>query len=87
MIAEKLEWGFDKDILVRKAFKQPQANLGREERQSNIKGVFSLSRPPDNNVPIILFDDVWTTGSTAKEAARVLKEAGVKRVNCLTLTS
>jgi predicted amidophosphoribosyltransferase len=38
-------------------------------------------------VPIILFDDVWTTGSTVKEATKILKEEGTKRVNCLTLTS
>jgi competence protein ComFC len=54
---------------------------------ANIKGVFSLIKSPDKNVPVILFDDVWTTGSTAKEAASILKEEGVKRVNCLTLTS
>ena len=87
LIAEELGWGFDKDLLVRKASKKPQANLDREKRQSNIKGVFCLNKPPDENIQIILFDDVWTTGSTVKEAARVLKEAGVKRVNCLTLTS
>lgn len=87
LIAEKIGWDFDKDLLVRKASKKPQASLKIEERKTNIEGVFSLTRRPDNNMPIILFDDVWTTGSTVREATRVLKEAGVKRVNCLTLTS
>lgn len=87
LIAEKIGWGFDKDLLVRKASKKPQAGLKREKRVTNIKGVFSLIKSPDKNTPIILFDDVWTTGSTVKEATRILKEKGVKRVNCLTLTS
>jgi ComF family protein len=87
MIAEKIGWGFDKNLLIRKASKKPQASLKKEKRMANIKGVFSLIKPPDKNVPVILFDDVWTTGSTAKEAASILKEEGVKRVNCLTLTS
>ncbi|RLC32920.1 hypothetical protein DRH13_00700 [Candidatus Woesebacteria bacterium] len=87
MIAEKLGWGFERNLLIRKASKKPQASLKKEERMANIKGVFSLYMTPKKNTPIILFDDVWTTGSTAKEAARVLKKAGVKRVNCLTLTS
>ena len=87
LIAEKIGWNFDKDLLVRKASKKPQASLKKRERMANIKGVFSLNMTPNKNTPIILFDDVWTTGSTAKEAARILKEVGVKRVNCLTLTS
>jgi ComF family protein len=87
LISKKLGWGFDRDLLVRKASKKPQAGLKREKRKTNIKGVFSLMKSPDKNMPIILFDDVWTTGSTVKEATRILKEKGVKRVNCLTLTS
>ncbi len=87
LIAEKLGWGFDKDLLARKASKKPQASLKREERIANIKGVFSLIKLPNKKVPIILFDDVWTTGSTIREATKILKEEGVKRVNCLTLTS
>jgi len=87
LIAEKLGWGFDKGLLARKASKKPQASLKREERKTNIKGVFSLIKFPDRNMPIILFDDVWTTGSTVKEATKILKKEGVKRINCLTLTS
>jgi ComF family protein len=87
LIAEKIGWSFDKDLLIRKASKKPQAGLKREKRVTNIKGVFSLIKIPNKDTPIILFDDVWTTGSTVKEATRILKEKGVKRVNCLTLTS
>ena len=55
----------------------------------NIKGVFALNPNYDfritNYDPLILFDDVWTTGSTLKEAAKVLKRAGINNLWALTL--
>jgi len=33
----------------------------------------------------VVFDDVWTTGSTLKESAKVLKISGAKQVWALTL--
>jgi len=37
------------------------------------------------NKKIVLFDDVWTTGSTLKEATKTLKAEGFAQVYCLTL--
>ena len=87
IIAKKLGWGFDNTLLTRKVSKKPQAKLDREERKTNIKGVFKVSGVLDKDRPMLIFDDVWTTGSTVKEATKVLKENGVKRVYCLTLAS
>lgn len=33
----------------------------------------------------ILFDDIYTTGATIHQAAKILKEAGAKRVDAITL--
>lgn len=33
----------------------------------------------------ILFDDIYTTGATIHHAAKVLKDAGAKRVDAITL--
>src|SRR3989344_2373899 len=72
-------------LLERKAKGRSQVGLKEKERKENIEGVFKVSNSvmclPSN--PIILFDDVWTTGSTMLEATRVLKKAGVKKVWCL----
>jgi len=61
-----------------------QSTLKFSERQENIKGCFKAT----NNVRgkrILLFDDVFTTGATANEAARTLKEAGAEKVFVFTV--
>lgn len=68
------------DVLVRTRETLEQAGLDQRARRRNIRGAFSIVRAiPANHVAII--DDVVTTGSTANEVARVLKRAGVKRVD------
>lgn len=88
-ITFKSGWRFVPDLLVRKKSSRPQAELRGEQRKQNIKGVFSLNPNYDfritNYDSLILFDDVWTTGSTLKEAAKSLKRAGANKVWALTL--
>ncbi len=83
-IASKMGWEFRNDILVRHRFTKPQTEVRREEKRlSNVRGIFSISpsvqvtQLPGN---LVVFDDVWTTGATIKEAGKVLKEAGAKKV-------
>lgn len=56
---------------------QPSASA----RKENIRGAFRLKRHASlKDQAVLLVDDVLTTGSTAGEAARTLKEAGARRV-------
>jgi len=86
-IAGHFKLQFSDKLLVRRNNSVSQTKLTKEEREKNIKGIFSIS--PNlltSYLPnVLLVDDVWTTGSTMKEAARVLKEAGVKKVWGLTV--
>ena len=77
------------DSLIRIAETKTQVGLTRKERKKNVKGAFSLrsfrhpeldsgSRFRDKNV--ILVDDVYTSGATMMEAAKVLKRSGEKNV-------
>jgi len=60
---------------------QPQVELGEKEREKNIKGAFKIRIPEEIKEKIIfLVDDVFTTGTTLEEAARVLKNKGAKEV-------
>jgi ComF family protein len=49
------------------------------ERRSNVRGAFRAT-PDVAGRGVLLVDDVMTTGATAGEAARALKQAGAKRV-------
>lgn len=83
-LVKRLNLALKEDILGKKKPTVSQTTLGPKERKENVKGIFKLKRQiKDQN--IILIDDVWTTGATMIEAARVLKEAGAKEVWGLTI--
>ena len=59
----------------------PQIVLSGRERKENVKGTFLVkNKGLAENKKILLIDDVYTTGSTMEEAAKVLKEAGAKEI-------
>ncbi|HYC57628.1 MAG TPA: phosphoribosyltransferase family protein [Candidatus Binatia bacterium] len=67
---------FRSDLLVRCRAAPTQRGLGGIHRRQNVVGAFSArDRLADGN-PVLLIDDVCTTGSTLSEAARVLEAAG-----------
>lgn len=71
------------DLLERARDTAEQAGLDRRARRKNIRGAFTLrQRPAGEPVPghVALVDDVVTTGSTANEIARLLRRAGVERI-------
>ena len=86
-LADCFDWQLRDDILIRQKATQPQMSLKADQRQQNIQGAFKIA--PNIQIPqdidILLFDDVWTTGSTLKEAGKVLKKAGFKKVFGLTV--
>ncbi len=75
-------WEFKKDILIKIRPTVPQTGLSAAARIENLKESFGINPKVSrlDYLNIILFDDVLTTGSTLNEAAKVLKENGVKKV-------
>lgn len=57
----------------------PQAGLNAKERKRNLKGAFKVQALPYQHVTLI--DDLYTTGTTANEIARLLKQQGVQQVD------
>jgi competence protein ComFC len=73
-------------VLIRKKKTKDQTHLSPEERERNVKGAFVVrANLTLQGKKVILVDDVITTGSTLKECARVLKEAGAREVVGVTL--
>ena len=64
----------------------PQTQLSGPERQRNVRGAFGVRGPEAiSKKRVLLIDDVFTTGATARECAKVLLDAGAKQVDVLTL--
>jgi len=57
-----------------------QTQLTAKQRRTNVKNAFSMVKPITAG-HIAIVDDVMTTGSTVRELAVVLKNAGVERVD------
>jgi ComF family protein len=68
----------------RKRATAPQTGLDPNERRKNLSGAFALTEPVYCRRPVII-DDVITTGATCNQLARVLLDAGAKRVGVLTV--
>jgi ComF family protein len=74
------------DNLTRLRSTRPQVELSGQERTENVKGAFGLVRPAEvREKRILMIDDVFTTGATMNECAKVLKDAGAASVTVLTL--
>lgn len=66
----------------------PQWELSLKERRQNIKGAFTVTRPElILGKSILLVDDIFTSGLTMDECAKVLKQAGARAVKGLALAS
>lgn len=86
MVSENLGWVFSPNLLSKTKKTRPQIELKGALRQKNLKGAFSFNQK--HSLPkgyIVLFDDVWTTGSTLKEATGILKKEGVKKIYAMTI--
>jgi ComF family protein len=58
-----------------------QYALSRDERKKNIKGAFSLTNETIiKGKKVLLVDDLYTTGQTAREAARILLKGKAKSI-------
>ncbi|MCD7746041.1 MAG: ComF family protein [Lachnospiraceae bacterium] len=75
----------DKKLLRCIRYTGNQKELNRRERLQNLKGSFAVRMPEPSQERVLLIDDVYTTGSTMDEAARALRDAGVRQIYFLTI--
>lgn len=90
LLSKKLNITMRTDILKRARETVPQAEIERrKDRMENMKNVFVCNdvfhKQAERYKNILLFDDVFTTGTTMREATSVLKRAGARWVWCVTM--
>jgi ComF family protein len=69
------------DLLLRTRETSSRIGLTSHRRRANLRGAFAVARATlVTGREVILVDDVYTTGATATECARVLRRAGARQV-------
>jgi len=80
--------GYSPDLLLRTRHTPPQQGLNYKERSLNVRGAFALNEKRKaalSGMHVLLVDDVYTSGATLNECARVLKKSGSASVSVLTI--
>ena len=74
------------NVLVKTKSTESQMTLKKEAREKNLLGAFAIKKCGTSDIPhfsgkkIFIVDDVYTTGSTMNECAKILKQAGAKSI-------
>jgi len=90
-INEKIESGLlsaqiGRNVLIREKHTKPQTGLRRKERVKNIRNAFIVENTEKvKGKRVLIVDDVYTTGATTNECARVLLKHGAQSADVLTL--
>ncbi len=74
---------FIADVLIKIKKVPSQTELNREQREKNVFGTFAFNPQKKGFIAgkkILLVDDVFTTGATLEECAKILKQNNAKEV-------
>ena len=85
-LASKLNLKLERSVLIKVKNTRRQSELSREDRKINVLNAFKVSNinvTKEKN--ILILDDIYTTGSTVNECAKILKNSGAKKIGVLTI--
>lgn len=83
-VAEKLSLPCRRLLVRRDRRERAQASLGAEQRKANLDYAFSPAEVI--RFPVLIVDDVRTTGTTLCRCAAALREGGAEQVFAITVT-
>jgi len=86
LFAKQLTLPYEPELLIRNKNNDSQMGKTGSQRRNNLANAFSLQQVLASNIKhIVLIDDVVTTGTTASEISKVLKQAGAETVTLVTV--
>ena len=84
--SKQFKYQLKNDLIIRTKHTEQQAKLNKKGRIENIKGAFDiLDKAFVKGKNFIIIDDLYTTGSTVAEIAKLLKNNGTQQVWCLVI--
>ena len=75
------------ELIKRVKDTKPQYRLSRKERLQNLSQAFEVDLSKNLNKPVLILDDICTTGATFEEMINALKEQGIKNIVCMASSS
>ena len=87
-LSKKTKLPVDTTSFKRTRATRPQGHMNMKDRRKNVGSAFAVAdvnRKVFEGKSIVLVDDVFTTGATVNECAKVLLEAGARSVNVLVV--
>jgi predicted amidophosphoribosyltransferase len=85
-IARRLNIPFSTDIVTRRVALPELKNISRDQRKDLLKGAHDVQKEKVQGKNILLFDDLFQSGSTMIAISEALLEAGAEEILALTLT-
>ena len=88
-LSERSGVAVDADALRRTRNTPPLHKQNRKQRERTVAGAFAMAPAASERVRgrhVVVIDDIWTTGATARGCAAILKNAGAARVDILCWT-
>lgn len=85
-LSSHLHWSISSTLLIKRFSTPPQMSSNGAHRRQNLIGSFELTAQPPPR-PLLLIDDVVTTGSTLQECMQVLSTKTTSPIRALTIAS
>ena len=77
----------NKDLINRVKDTKPQYKLSRSQRMLNLKDAFEIDMTENLNLPVLIMDDICTTGATFEEMINLLKRNCINDIVCMASSS
>jgi len=82
LVSKKYRIPLARQLLERTKWTTPQVTLRGDRRKTNVRNAFRVLESSNvRHASVLLVDDVYTTGATVQECARMLQKAGAFRVD------